>query len=449
MSEAKAKTKGKSKATAEAPAVAVAAAPATATGSALVGGTATAPASALHKSEAPHLRLFLSADIVGSTAFKQNASALEVQEKLDENGQIKNAAFPSWFAIVLQFYQQSEQTFAMQWQGITDQKLASPEGTDFFGDAPELWKTIGDEVLFTKRVDHPWQAVVCMHAWVATLDVLRAFLSEHKLNVKSTAWLADFPLRNHEIVLRKITTSSLDEVDDTYILNNQNGLRDFYETNRGGYIRDFIGPSIDTGFRVTGFASVRKLALSAELTFLLSCEQVRAQNDLKIYAQRSYVLPSFPLRYDGRQQLKGVLNGSGYPIFWIDLDPNNPLSLAEDKVTNNRNPTTLDIFKLASAFIESQPLFLSKPFMAGCKYEEYGELSSYQRQMLQKRVDHIANLERQRAEMSSISQTQEGANDNPDVLLEIAELINDNNVGNHNGRQSGPIGADAGADAQQ
>ena len=385
--------------------------------------TEAAVASPLHKSEASHLRLFLSADIVGSTAFKQNASALEAQEMLDDNGQIKNAAFPSWFTIVLQFYQQSEQTFAMQWQGITEQKVSDAEGTDFFGEPPELWKTIGDEVLFTKRVDHPWQAVVCMHAWVATLDVLRTFLSENKLNVKSTAWLADFPLRNHEIVLRKVTTASLNEVDDTYILNNQNGLRDFYEENKGGYVRDFIGPSIDTGFRVTGFASIRKLALSAELTFLLSCEQVRAQNEPKTYAQRSYVLPSFPLRYDGRQQLKGVLNGSGYPIFWIDLDPNNPLSLAEDKVTNNHYPTTLDIFNLSSAFIESQPLFLSKPYMAACNYKEYGELSSYQRQMLQKRADHIQELERQRADMSSISDTQPGTSENPDLDLDLNDIL--------------------------
>lgn len=383
----------------------------------------------LHKSEAPHLRLFLSADIVGSTAFKQNASALEAQEKLDESGQIRNAAFPSWFTIVLQFYQQSEQTFAMQWQSITEQKIYSPKGTDFFGDPPELWKTIGDEVLFTKRVDHPWQAVVCMHAWVATIDVLRTFLLENKLNVKSTAWLADFPLRNHEIVLRKVTTSSLEEADDTYILNNQNGLRDFYEANRGGYIRDFIGPSIDTGFRVTGFASVRKLALSAELTFLLSCEQFRAQSDPKIYAQRSYVLPSFSFKYDGCQQLKGVLNGSGYPIFWIDLDPNNPLSLAEDKVTNNRNPTTFEMFSLASAFIDSQPLFLSKPYLAGCSYDEYSGLSSYQQQVLQKRADHIAELAKQRADMSSISQTQGGSTDNPDVQLDLADPIYNQSMG--------------------
>lgn len=379
----------------------------------------------LHRSEAPHLRLFLSADIVGSTAFKQNASALEAQEQVDENGDLKNPAFPSWFTVVLQFYQQAEQTFAAQWRDISSQKI-SDDTVNFFGDAPELWKTIGDEVLFTKRVDHPWQAVVCMHAWVATLDELRAFLAEHKLNVKSTAWLADFPLRNHEIVLRKITTSTLQDADDTYILNNQNGLRDYYDVDSSGYIRDFIGPSIDTGFRITGFASIRKLAISVELTFLLGCEQVRAQNDPKLYAQKNYVLPSFNMKYDGRQQLKGVLNGSGYPVFWIDLDPNDPLSLAEDKVTNNPKPSTLDIFTLATAFIESQPLFLSKPYMAACNYPQYGALSSYQQQMLRKRAAHILNLEHQRADMSSITQNQPGSNDDPDLDLELLKLLDVN-----------------------
>ena len=378
----------------------------------------------LHKSEAPHLRLFLSADIVGSTAFKQNASVLEAQEQLDENGQIKNAAFPSWFTVVLQFYQQAEQTFAMRWQDIADQKINS-DGDDLFGDPPELWKTIGDEVLFTKRVDHPWQAVVCLHAWITTLDALREFLGENKLNVKSTAWLADFPLRNNEIVLRKITTSSLEDADDTYILNNQNGLRDYYGENSKGYIRDFIGPSIDTGFRIAGFASIRKLAISAELTYLLSCEQIRAQKNPKLYAQRNYVLPSFTFKYDGREQLKGVLNGHGYPIFWIDLDQNNPLALAEDNVTNAPKPSTLDIFNLALAFIESQPLFLCKPYMEGCIYEEYGKLSSYQKQMLQKRSAHISNLAKQRADMSSISQNHPGTEDDPYLELDMEVKIED------------------------
>jgi hypothetical protein len=376
----------------------------------------------LHKSELPHLRLFLSADIVGSTAFKQNASALEAQEQLDEAGEVKNAAFPSWFTVVLQFYQQAEQAFTMQWREITSQKVKDVD--DFFGDPPELWKTIGDEVLFTKRVDHPWQAIVCMHAWVATLDELRQFLAEHKLNVKSTAWLADFPLRNNEIVLRKITTSSLQDADDTYILNNQNGLRDYYEEDDSSeYIRDFIGPSIDTGFRITSFASIRKLAISVELIYLLACEQVRAQKEPKLYAQKNYVLPSFSFKYDGRKELKGVLNGHGYPIFWIDLDPNNPLSLAEDNVTNNPKPSSLDMLNLSLAFIESQPLFLSKPYMAGCDYEEYGKLSLYQQRMLQKRADHIQRLADERKDMDSIKETQLGTDDNPDLNLELLRLL--------------------------
>lgn len=128
----------------------------------------------LHKSESPHLRLFLSADIVGSTAFKQNASALQAQEQSATHSHVNRSPFPSWFTIVLQFYQQAEQSFAMQWQEISTQNT-SGDGDDFFGDPPELWKTIGDEVLFSKRIDHPWQAVVCMHAWVATIEGLRGF----------------------------------------------------------------------------------------------------------------------------------------------------------------------------------------------------------------------------------------------------------------------------------
>ncbi|WLI88536.1 hypothetical protein Q4S45_17660 [Massilia sp. R2A-15] len=99
----------------------------------------------------------------------------------------------------------------------------------YLWEAPELWKTIGDEVLFTKRIDHPVQAGVCLGVWIQTLGELREKLRVHKLDVKATAWLADFPVRNNEIILQKNAVHALDvDEDQHYIFSNQAALDAFY-----------------------------------------------------------------------------------------------------------------------------------------------------------------------------------------------------------------------------
>lgn len=336
--------------------------------------------SSLHKSERPHLRLFLSADIVGSTAFKQNSKSSSA------------IPFPPWFTVVLQFYQQAEQSLATHWETVVAQTSKAPINT--CGDAPELWKTIGDEVLFTKRIDHPAQANICLHVWIATLNEIRYKLREFGLDVKSTAWLADFPLRNNEIVLYRKTGKVLEDTDQIYIKNNQENLVKYYEnqTSSSDFLRDFIGPSIDTGFRLGAFSSVRKLALSVELAYVLGAEQVRADEDKKIYSNGVYVLPKFDFKYEGRHTLKGVLSGTPYPIIWLDLDPDNPVFRAEDKVINSPRPSGLEIRELAGAFIKSQEPNLSIPHVAGCEFKEYEALSASQIDLLQQRQVVIQKL---------------------------------------------------------
>lgn len=304
--------------------------------------------------EKPHLRLFFSADIVGSTAFKQKPQAGGIS---DAQGK-----FPAWFNMVLAFYHQAEQAFSTNWASFERSCAGEDSRNHWFGPAPELWKTVGDEVLFTKQILHPAQAITSCHAWVRTLDDLRSQLKERGLDVKSSAWLADFPLRNQEVILRSRLSGDTLSADDEYPFNNQLSLDAYYDDPSQSVIRDYIGPSIDTGFRLGSLASARKFVISLELANVLSVEQSKSDRDTRLYSFGALSLRRFDFRYDGRVPLKGVLGGNPYPVFWIDLDPENEVHRAEDEVLGTPKPSAAQVRSLSASFIASNDGYLCSPY---------------------------------------------------------------------------------------
>lgn len=277
---------------------------------------------------APKLRLFLSADVVGSTAYKQRDGA---------DGS-------NWFTMVSSFYSQASATLRSQWQWF-ESNLAEDDRAEMLGQAPELWKTIGDEVLFAKEVKSPSQAVMALHVWIETLKGLRKVLQKFDpaLDVKSTAWIADFPIRNREIVLG----AASDTEDDLDWLNDQQ-LQEC-ASGKSNLICDYIGPSIDTGFRLSATATSRQLAVSIELAHMLSYEECQPRDKYMIGPAE---IAPLQFRYDGRQELKGVLNGASYPQLWIDTAPGEALNKAEDSLLTRAKPRADEIHTFTTAFIE-------------------------------------------------------------------------------------------------
>ncbi|CAM5315920.1 hypothetical protein [Eoetvoesiella caeni] len=321
----------------------------------------------LEEWEKPRLRLFFSADIVGSTAFKQTP-------KKDET---TPGAYPHWFHVVLGFYHQAEREFSTSWDSYKRSFNGNDNIEHWFGPPPEIWKTVGDEVLFTKDVEHPLQALIAIHAWTEALSGMQAHLrNKHQLDVKSCVWLADFPLRNQEVVLGQ----SNPRVDDDYSYINQLALKAFYEGRRGiglqtpesnvgnALLRDFIGPSIDTGFRLGAFASPRKMVISVELAHLLAVEQGAAEAEPVRHAFGPVSLRKFAFRYAGNHALKGVMGGRPYPIFWLDLDPEDPVHRAEDEIVNAIKPTAHQVCQLTAALLTEYKAYLQAPhFDPDCK----------------------------------------------------------------------------------
>ncbi|MDQ1107037.1 hypothetical protein QE424_000196 [Stenotrophomonas rhizophila] len=304
----------------------------------------------------PKLRLFMSADIVGSTAFKQRPGH-------EFNHQ--------WFSIVRSFYTVAERFFELRWAQMINEFRESECVRNMGQETPALWKTIGDEVLFTKDIADPREALICMSVWLRVLDDLRDLLKKAgSLDLKSSAWLADFPIRNREILLRATSanqvtgvadkrqaelpsdaTAAIEEEEDFEWENDR--LFEDFKKNSPDVSRDFVGQSIDTGFRVGTAATSRKLMLSVELAHMLSLECAR----VKAGPER---IPKFPIskfrfHFDGRHSLKGVLDGTPYPLLWLDVEPDRLIHSTEDILSARPKPTPGQIHEFTSALINDFP----------------------------------------------------------------------------------------------
>ena len=232
------------------------------------------------------LRLFFSVDLVGSTSLKQG------REKETADG----PASSSWFRAVALFYSMIPGTFRQAWgdlgQRLPDRALA--------GDEPLFWKALGDEILYHKEITDYRQVLIALAAWrVAVRTVRRAVHSEFpSLDVKSAAWLANFPAPNYEVAFRADgpipgTGSLLTERD------NLESLHDFYTQNGGrNLVLDFVGPTMDTGFRLAALATPRKMVLSIGLAWMIA-EAVADPLALKHTGE-------WRLYFDGGVPLKGV-----------------------------------------------------------------------------------------------------------------------------------------------
>jgi len=200
------------------------------------------------------VRLFLSVDMAGSTQFKARFAEGE-----------------SWLETFRNFFT----NFPLM--------LAGQVGFAFLeeGDTPsvEVWKVMGDEVIFVATPNSAEELVYLLLALLRTMDAYETrFLGDLPLRLKGTAWLADFGGRNIELEIPE--------------LSGGDGVR----------VIDFIGPDLDLGFRVGKFARPACLALSLDVADLVLTATNASETAL-------YLI--------GAEELKGVMFGRPYPIIWM------------------------------------------------------------------------------------------------------------------------------------
>ena len=245
-----------------------------------------------------HIRIFLSVDLVGSTAFK-NSPRSESESRLG----------PAWANVFVQFYNGFPLLFE---RTLSDSSLP----TDI---RPTVIKALGDELLLQTEVQNHNEArrVVQFFA-LAMSEYKRKNLMPYSLLLKGTAWIAGFPNNNH-----KVTLAGAKGHDD------------------------FIGPSMDTGFRLAKHAKPAKLIVSVDLALLM----LNGHEGCRLYC-------------DGFEPLQGVLDGRPYPILWylVATEDHELQSLAL-KVTSRASVDQGDLSKYCEQFIkEAKGTWLCRPY---------------------------------------------------------------------------------------
>jgi len=224
-----------------------------------------------------NLKLFLSVDIIGSTAFKAQQSKERTAGHAGD-----------WTREMLNFFTGFPTTFKRQLEiaaGDLGWKRPLPKY--------KPWKNLGDELIFVAEIrerDELELLVIAFHAAVKTHSVWMRIRSP--MRVKGTAWIANFPYPNREVAFP-------DSGDDDDTRSVSRG--DDKKTPSVSRI-DYFGPDIDIGFRIARAARDQVLLISMPLADLL--EPALRSKRVSIY-------------HVGWEVLKGVFDGKPYPIFWL------------------------------------------------------------------------------------------------------------------------------------
>jgi hypothetical protein len=154
------------------------------------------------------------------------------------------------------------------------------------------WKRQGDEILF--YIPHPhFDSLLQIPSDIfkALTFIIKAVKNFNKdsiiqLSVKATLWAADVRLGKGN--------------DNHSLFNIVTISEDFSRI-----ILDFLGPDIDTGFRIAKYASPGKLTIDINLAWIFNK-----------YAKEQNCNVSENMRIVSLEELKGIWNERRYPIIW-------------------------------------------------------------------------------------------------------------------------------------
>lgn len=288
------------------------------------------------------LRLFLSVDVVGSTAFK--------------NQEHRSSPVPPWYEFFRDFYQEFPEFLSAAYGS-----LSSGNGNGPHGAFPCLWKSIGDELIFSTELVCHIDALYHVNAFQLAIKQYRKKTADKKLplSFKGCAWVAGFPIINVEIPL----TAESEQYD-------------------------YIGPQIDGGFRLSQQADARRFTISVELALLLS----RALQDEPNHFNSQFY-------FDGKRTLKGVLGGKPYPILWIDMESGCDFE-DEDQLGNLRHSVSYaKLEAYCRRFLQDSPAPIVIPYMEKC--DVFGDIDQSHQELLEKLSSDPQELLGDRAEEPS------------------------------------------------
>ncbi|MGV0849467.1 hypothetical protein [Mycolicibacterium phlei] len=256
--------------------------------------------------------VFLSCDLTGSTNYKQR------QDLVDP-----------WQKVFLQFYREFPQRIA-----ITQVALGT-QGLEF-----ELWKPIGDELIYSCAVRSEEDVYNAVRTWVQAMkDYEKHSLDDTDMGTKGGAFIATFPGPDSRSSVPRYPGSE-DSDADLIELNREAQKAQKHDV----YVYDYFGPSIDTGFRVIGKCTPRYFTLSVEVALAVLGRGMTPGRDRELTDTTDIILLDFV-------ELKGVWKNRRYPVIAIDTEHDNPVHQAYSKFEHRG--TTEDLHDLCEACYRS------------------------------------------------------------------------------------------------
>ncbi|WP_235595223.1 hypothetical protein [Leptospira noguchii] len=244
--------------------------------------------------------IILSVDITGSTKLKNEADTSE-----------KRIAWMNLFS-----------TFATDFTAHFIAKLRLKNCEE-----AHLLKSLGDELVFYYKLIHSNKVTSVLDSFDDAVYDYYNNNQSHGIGFKCSSWLVGTPVAN-----LKITN------------NNQ--------------VIDFVGPSMDIGFRISKYSSHNRFIVSLDLAYLI------AKND-----KRKRIF------YYGKEILKGVLQNKEYPIFYLESlhvnahEENDPMA----KYTEKNHVEINDLCEYAERFMTENPLIFF-PFIIDNQQIQFGDI---------------------------------------------------------------------------
>lgn len=298
-------------------------------------------------------RLFLSCDLVGSTSHKQSTGDTEI-----------------WIPDFLRFYYDFP---ARVRENLDHPALAS---------RLEFWKAVGDELLFTVDIEHENEVCQVVDAWIAAMAQYESELAlknseenspVNKMKTKGGAFIATFPDPDY-VVAVPTTPMELDSERDVLVRNEEMRKAD---QPADGRLIDYLGPSIDTGFRVIAACSQRYFTVSLEVAWAMAYHRHFTEHDRHMDG----------LLLLEERQMKGVWDGRGYPVFAVDRQHRDQIVQKLASV-QHRPPVVLEeVVHLAEA-CKDDPRWPSRVYFKNSGYAEFTRLGPD----LARRREHLDSL---------------------------------------------------------
>lgn len=202
------------------------------------------------------LLLFLSADVAGSTKYKNS-------------NQFSDQYPAPWRDVYASFYEGFPTLFKGRVSKITKCEHLASQIT--------LWKIFGDEIIFNVPISSVQEVFHLVKNFAECIGIFDDKNGLRKpLGLKGTGWTAGFPVRNSEIPVALGPP--------------------------GAKIVDFIGPDMDIGFRLCKCSRPGRMTISMDLADILTREL--APRGIDLY-------------HVGWQVLEGVFENKPYPIIWV------------------------------------------------------------------------------------------------------------------------------------